>query len=426
MEKAHWRWAQEGIATSPPVPSRLSPRALNISPAKTTNTHSGIKRYPTTRLVFTTSERESVTSPSSLSFLSSALFNANGTSGAALTFDPQLLQEERWDVQYTLRNVPLGCRSEDVQLFLDSLAPLDEDVEELKRQAMSSGNSNASSDSTSSSTSSAVSSSGQSPWSDFSSPIWDSFDAKTSAADFAEFAPYAEDLERFMASFYNELRASRPSEKWSPNVSHFGHISRTTERFAASRADQLTRLSLKMNTKRLTIACAEFDLPTEAILLLNAACQLSSNHSDPVDSLVGHLKPIEAKSFTTYLNNAQHYAELNRLKWFLEKGDTNRELLCFFVWSLPDASLVSLTCSKLHPYPFCKNCCAKFGTRVCAQCQVARYCSRECQVANWETSHGDHCAHVKDSLSTCTQMLHLDANMTNSNTETSSTPSPSP
>lgn len=384
-----------------------------MSPSSQTHLSNSMKIFSNSKLAYGASEREASTSPSSLSFLTSALFSPGTPGRGSFSLGTSMLVEERWDVQYTLRTVPFGSTADEAATLLEGLTPLEEDDEaaEHTRHSMSSGSSNASSDSNTSSSTSRASTALLSPWSDLSSPLWDSFEATAAnTSNMGEFAPYAEYLERFMASFYNDLRASRMSEKWAPGVSHFLHVSRVLERFSASHALQTSQLTSDMNTQRLTLSCAEFDLPTKAILLLNAAKNLFSA-CDTVEELLPSLNAKDAASLSRYLQSALYTEELNRLKWFLERGDTNKEMLAFFVWSLPDAALVSLTCSRLHPYPLCKGCSANFGIRSCAQCQIARYCSRECQVKDWD-DHSHSCSDKRDSLASSIQTFHIPVSST--------------
>lgn len=402
-----WRWPHEHGPTSPPMQAKLTPRTPRMSPSSQTHLSNSMKIFSNSKLSYSASEREASTSPSSLSFLTSALFTPGTPGRGSFGMGSSLLVEERWDSQYTLRTVPFGSTVDEAATFLEGLTPLEEDdeVAEHTRHSMSSGSSNASSDSNTSSSTSRASTALMSPWSDLSSPLWDSFESTANTSDFGEFAPYAEYMERFMASFYNELRSSRMSEKWAPGVSHFLHVSRVLERFSASHALQSSQLTSDMNTQRLTLSCAEFDLPIKAILLLNAAKNFFPT-CDTVEELLPSLSAADAASLSRYLQSALHTEELNRLKWFLERGDTNKEMLAFFVWSLPDAALVSLTCSRLHPYPLCKGCSANFGIKSCAQCQIARYCSRECQVKDWD-DHSHSCSEKRDSLASSIQTFHI-------------------
>ena len=49
----------------------------------------------------------------------------------------------------------------------------------------------------------------------------------------------------------------------------------------------------------------------------------------------------------------------------------------------------------LNPYPRCWNCEKSFGTMACAKCGVAKYCSKECQVASWKKNHRLRCKEIE-------------------------------
>jgi hypothetical protein len=299
--------------------------------------------------------------------------------------------------------------------------------------------------------------------------------------------PYHEELEAFMKAFYGCLKASKTTGEWAPGQSHLTHINDLVQRFVASRPHLVQNLAHAMNVKQLVMPCAEFDLPVEAILLLNRSRRASLNpahngswfgkEGDMVTSLEEVSAPVKEKTspasrrtptstakrrlkgkscacaspscsacnvalsngsgtpapqhnateqkpvtqqhssglssqestiLTLYLQNPVFQAELTRLSWFLERMDTNKEVMAFLLWSLPEASLISLTCSKVLPYPLCRSCNVKFGTRSCGQCQVARYCSRECQVADWD-HHQIQCSSILDALNTRFSLCTLPA-----------------
>ena len=51
---------------------------------------------------------------------------------------------------------------------------------------------------------------------------------------------------------------------------------------------------------------------------------------------------------------------------------------------------------------YCSNCVINVPDKVCSKCEVARYCSRECQIEHWKTTHRIFCPEmvsVKNTLS---------------------------
>jgi len=49
----------------------------------------------------------------------------------------------------------------------------------------------------------------------------------------------------------------------------------------------------------------------------------------------------------------------------------------------------------LNPYPVCWHCEKAFGTMTCAKCGVAKYCSKECQVTSWKSTHKTRCKEIE-------------------------------
>lgn len=358
----------------------------------TTGPLANLKMYATSVMDYVASDKDQSTSPTtSLSFLSPALLSPKlGT--RQLHLESATQQEVRWDTKFTIQLAQFGGKASESKFYEEEV---DDEAIERNRQSMSSGSSNASTDSVTSAGLVRSGSLTNTSWIDFTSSMWD-VDQMSDLPVFDECAPYAEELESCLKSCYTNLRASKTSANWTPGVSHLEHVTQTLERFAASRPQLVQHLADSMNVKRLVIPCAEFDLPTEAILLLNAAKD-SLRSSVSWDDFVTCLSAQDASLLTLYSQNPVYQAELNRLRWFLDKHDTNKDVMAYFVWSLSDASLVSLSVTKVNPYPLCGGCSLKFGTRSCAQCQVARYCSRECQVEDWE-EHQHHCTEMRDAL----------------------------
>ena len=56
----------------------------------------------------------------------------------------------------------------------------------------------------------------------------------------------------------------------------------------------------------------------------------------------------------------------------------------------PDFNFAALAGSKTQ---CSREGCGNVGIKKCGQCNTARYCSRECQVADWKPKHRDICQH---------------------------------
>jgi hypothetical protein len=390
-----WRWTGDKPIGSPPRTAKntgLGGRTLQRSPhGSLSGSLTNLKMFSTSVMDYVASDKEPSTSPAtSLSFLSPATLSPKlGT--RQLHLESAVQQEVRWDSKFTIQLAQFGGKASDSKFYE---VEVDDEAMERNRQSMSSGSSNASTDSVTS-TDLRSGSTPSSSFIDFASPLWE-VDVTSDLPVFDECAPYAEELESCLKSCYAHLRSSKMSAIWAPGDSHLTHVTQTLGRFAASRPQLVHNLADSMNVKRLVIPCAEFDLPTEAILLLNAAKDSLRGNSSWEDFVMS-LSAQDASLLTLYSQNPVYQVELNRLRWFLDKYDTTKEVMAYFVWSLPDASLVSLSVAKVNPYPLCGGCALKFGTRSCAQCQVARYCSRECQVKDWE-EHQNCCTEMRDSL----------------------------
>jgi hypothetical protein len=83
--------------------------------------------------------------------------------------------------------------------------------------------------------------------------------------------------------------------------------------------------------------------------------------------------------------------QIRELGVFLDRYDTQKEVLCLFVWSTVDNTLVCLPSVGLIPFPLCWMCKESFGMHSCAKCGVAKYCSKECQALDWKLIHKSAC-----------------------------------
>eukprot|EP01117_Protostelium_nocturnum_P010419 TRINITY_DN3749_c0_g1_i1.p1 TRINITY_DN3749_c0_g1~~TRINITY_DN3749_c0_g1_i1.p1 ORF type:complete len:253 (-),score=80.67 TRINITY_DN3749_c0_g1_i1:125-883(-) len=90
--------------------------------------------------------------------------------------------------------------------------------------------------------------------------------------------------------------------------------------------------------------------------------------------------------------------DFRRLGIFMDRYDTQKDVLCWFVFSTVDQNLLTLEPLEMKPYPTCWNCQKDFGTLCCGACGVAKYCSKECQVANWRRAHKEACPHMREKF----------------------------
>jgi len=131
-----------------------------------------------------------------------------------------------------------------------------------------------------------------------------------------------------------------------------------------------------MNINRLIVPYISLDLPGEIILTYNKL-----EETDPLVA-VFRLHPIIGE-------------EIERFGIFLDRNDTNKEVVCAMIWSTIDNMLICLPVVGLNPYPICWNCEKSFGTLACGKCGVAKYCSKECQVTSWKKSHRLWCGQME-------------------------------
>jgi len=138
---------------------------------------------------------------------------------------------------------------------------------------------------------------------------------------------------------------------------------------------QTQELKELMNVKRLLVPYLELDLPPSIILKYNEL-----EEEDPV--------------VTMYQFNPIIGDKIRELGVLLDRYDTTKEVLCIMIWSLHDDSLVCLPSVGLVPYPLCWTCHKSFGMQACSKCGVAKYCSKECQQADWKVVHKTLCVEM--------------------------------
>lgn len=143
--------------------------------------------------------------------------------------------------------------------------------------------------------------------------------------------------------------------------------------------DDFRQLMDIMNTKRLITPYIELDLPVTIIQEFQKLEQ-----DDPRIQLY-QLNPVWGPA-------------IKEFGFFWERFESTKEVLCLFIWSTIDHSVVPLPAVGLNPYPLCWVCDKGFGTLACNQCHVAKYCSKECLQKDWIRHGGPVCDLMASSL----------------------------
>eukprot|EP01119_Soliformovum_irregulare_P025987 TRINITY_DN9773_c0_g1_i2.p2 TRINITY_DN9773_c0_g1~~TRINITY_DN9773_c0_g1_i2.p2 ORF type:complete len:156 (-),score=21.61 TRINITY_DN9773_c0_g1_i2:136-603(-) len=139
-------------------------------------------------------------------------------------------------------------------------------------------------------------------------------------------------------------------------------------------AEDKQRLMDLMNVTKFIVPYISLDLPGDMILAYNRM-----EENDPLVA-VFRLHPLLGE-------------EIYKFGIFLDRYDTNKEVICSLVWSKMDDMVICLPMVGLNPYPVCWHCEKKFGTHTCSKCGVAKYCCKNCQVMAWG-SHREMCLEI--------------------------------
>jgi len=145
-------------------------------------------------------------------------------------------------------------------------------------------------------------------------------------------------------------------------------------------SEEKTRLMKLMKIDKIYIPYISLDLAADVILTYNQI-----DEDDPLVA-VFRMNPVIGQ-------------EVYKFGVFLDRYDTNKEVICSLVWSTLDNFVICLPKVGLNPYPVCWGCEKNFGTMTCSKCGVARYCSKQCQVDGWKSSHRTRCGEMAHYVS---------------------------
>jgi len=190
----------------------------------------------------------------------------------------------------------------------------------------------------------------------------------------------ADSVVRFMEPLFDSLKNITRKEG---NVEL---VVRIFVEYAKCHPHEKLKLMQELGVTKLSIPVISVDLPVRMIVEYNRM-----EGTDP-KVLYYYTHPIFGE-------------EIRVFGLFLDKYDTEKSVICSIVWSTVDQGVVPLTNIYLKPYPLCWNSkvsttpsyqshdldCKNFGEKRCGRCGISRYCSRDCQLHDWQR-HKDFCA----------------------------------
>jgi len=91
-----------------------------------------------------------------------------------------------------------------------------------------------------------------------------------------------------------------------------------------------------------------------------------------------NLESDDPQTVSLILEN-EEYRVLSTIVDFYDK----KEVIGFFVKSNVDSVVTFMPSLGLNPYPLCQYCKDKYGEKACSVCGITRYCSKDCQIKDW-------------------------------------------
>jgi len=183
---------------------------------------------------------------------------------------------------------------------------------------------------------------------------------------------YFDEVTEFLQPFFQGLMTNQLEPNETLNLD--GIIKRLEDHMI-KHAEEKKKLMNLMKVDKFIIPTISLALSSEVILTYNKI-----EESSPLVALF-RLHPIIGE-------------EVQKFGVFLDRYDTKKEVICALVWSTVDQTVVCLPQVGLNPYPTCWHCEKAFGTLLCGNCGVARYCSKRCQVKSWKFAHKLRCDEI--------------------------------
>lgn len=177
---------------------------------------------------------------------------------------------------------------------------------------------------------------------------------------------FCDEILGFLDVFFKKMKSDRTAWATLPDL-----LADFTQ-YVNSHNTELHKLMKTMNVKKLITPYISLDLPIRIIDEFNRLEQ-----GDPRIHLY-QLNPVWGPG-------------IKEFGFFLDRYESTKEVLCMFVWSTVDNGVVPMPAIGLNPYPLCWVCDKGFGTLSCGKCRVAKYCSKECQLADWVRHGGPMC-----------------------------------
>jgi len=197
-----------------------------------------------------------------------------------------------------------------------------------------------------------------------------SFENETIEKKTFEKSPYHDEILEFLEPFNEDLKSNFlvSSNQVAPIITRL-------EEYCNREIVKARELMQTMKVKRFLVPYMELDLPGHIILQYND-CEID----DPILPLL-RLDP-------------EMGDKIRDLGFFLDRYDTNKEVLALIIWSTRDRGLITLPSIGNLPYPLCWSCTKNFGNTACSKCLVAKYCSKECQRDDWRRLHRKRCGEM--------------------------------
>jgi hypothetical protein len=139
--------------------------------------------------------------------------------------------------------------------------------------------------------------------------------------------------------------------------------------------EKIDALKSRLGVQKLAIPCVSVSLEVNHVLQL-----LGTGYNY-------HKDTFERKILLKGQTN-----DIRVMTLMLDRALKYKETLFHLVYSSEDEKVLGFPSRRAMRLPaavLCQNCEKLFGTLHCDRCSIAHYCSRECQVAKWDSHKGE-------------------------------------